>query len=334
MRRISDRNTNTSSSLSWGDTRNPEAANRRVTVTNISSRCTVDHLLQFFGGKEVVEGVTIIPNQKPKAFIQLRSPHDYHKAIAKDSETFQGRCIQVRQYYKLHKAKPSKPRSRTPERQVIHRRVRERTRSRSRSPSRGRSPDPPRQARGSQQDEPAGWTEAEYDNYLTHRTQIGLQEAQSNYQAAQSKMSQPNFPNIRQPGPSAIVPFSGNLPSDIELTLKLVLEHKTARSLSLIQIQNVINYLEQEKIGIRNNETIPVVPTQPQYMHIPRTIDYRHEPIDPALKKKPDVEELEQPEPVKIDPPCAPKAELDPYESIPEGLSDSLRLLTDAISFH
>lgn len=42
----------------------------------------------------------------------------------------------------------------------------------------------------------------------------------------------------------------GDLPSDIELTLKLAIEQKTARNLSVIQIQDVIRYFDYTKSNI------------------------------------------------------------------------------------
>lgn len=51
-------------------------------------------------------------------------------------------------------------------------------------------------------------------------------------------------------------PLVGDLPGDVELTLKLVIQQKTAKNLSIVQIRDIMTYFEHAKNFVTNHERL------------------------------------------------------------------------------
>ena len=139
--------------LVWGDTRNDAGEKRRVCVTEFPPDSTLDQLISFFGGKELLDGLSIVPKypKYPLAFVQFKRPLDYRQALLKNQSDFRGWQIKIRPYSKegppsisglYNKEVPSSIRHSVATHRSRHDSLvshNRRSRSRSRSGSRSRS---------------------------------------------------------------------------------------------------------------------------------------------------------------------------------------------------
>lgn len=238
--------------LTWGvDTRNHDTDSRKIFVQNVSSKATANDLRDFFGRKEV-EGVTI--NHSPKgiiAFVQFHRPRDVTKALEKHQHNLLGHQLKVRQF----RNDRDRDRDRDGARRYGQRSYKENHhRSRSPSPNRGWGSSHELATR----DDPSPFDEdvpaLDYEESQEARTKQMFEEAAKEFEEQRKRVSS-SFDS----GHSRIrtkASIQGNdLPADIELTLKLVIEQKTALDLSTNQVKKILDYFNTALMTIQGQIT-------------------------------------------------------------------------------
>ena len=80
----------------WGETRNKEGVNRRITLIGVPEKCTARDISEKFG-RENLEGVSF--NRKSRlCFVQFKRPIDYTRAVGTRNLTFHETIIKIRPY--------------------------------------------------------------------------------------------------------------------------------------------------------------------------------------------------------------------------------------------
>lgn len=250
----------------WGDTTRDEDACRRVFVTHYPHDTTLQELEEFFGH----ENLDAIAMWSDYAFVQFRRPKYYTDALSKNRMEFRRRSILIEPYRDFRKQPAKTPKnrsasqehgaafvdtksdlsrimSRSPGRVRSSSRGRSRSRDSSRERSRSRDSSESGRRRGLVLRDPnSRETDSGIFNFNqqfgcqpNNHLQAPVPTQHSYYPPNQHAFAQTSF---RQPEM-----WNRNLPTDIQLTMQLVLQQGTARGLSLTQIQSIINYMESER---------------------------------------------------------------------------------------
>lgn len=259
----------------WGDTTRDEDACRRVFVTHYPHDTTLHELQEFFG-LENLDGVAMWSDY---AFVQFKRPKYYTDALSKNRMDFKRWSIVIEPYKDARKQADKKPKKRSASQErraevvdIELDRSRRKGLSRVRSSSRGRS---------KSRDSSRGRSRSRDSSESGHRRRLVLRDPNTRgtdsgiFNFNQQFGPQPN--NLLQAPPSAQLGsaqhsyyppnqhafartsfqqpemWNRNLPTDVQLTMQLVLQQGTARGLSLTQIQSIINYMESEKQHVQTN---------------------------------------------------------------------------------
>lgn len=236
----------------WGNTRIGDNG-RRIHVSNFPSNAGIDDFIRFFGPVSNLEGITLTTHF---AFVQFKRPKDATNAISRHNEIFLGRSISIRPYTdpKSKNSKSGKSYVKDePLTDDYFRGIKSsrnyRSRSRSRSPSGARSPRRISSQSSFLQSKAVNERRNPFENPAMN--QPSIESVFNNYSLESRMDSQMNILNtVNQPVARWGDPVGVSLPGDIELTLKLVVEQKTASNLSLNQINSIIRFFETEKTNL------------------------------------------------------------------------------------
>lgn len=275
---------------SFGDTKSPEGASRRICMNRFNPKLRIKDLVALFGGYDKVEGVTLF--RKNFAIIQFKKLSYFTSALALHDTMFMDYkvCVWVygdncpdtrrsinstkdrevipRGSSRTHRSR-SRSRDRSRNRRRSSSRSRSRDRRRSQSGGRSRSRSPPTPVRSPEYrnrqvvhvSEPATTTApAPALPQATAITPVGVLINQQEHMTSalfnynietRSRINTPGvFGGPRAPSTFQAVGLSttesndADLPTNIELILKLTLEAKTARDLAASQIRSVLGYFQ------------------------------------------------------------------------------------------
>lgn len=209
---------------SWGTLNHDEVTGRRVYL-KFNHRVFANQILEFFKDT-TVKGIHV---HHYYAYVEFDRPNDVTKALAMDGRRIGNAVISVQMY------KPRKEKHKTRTEPYCSTSSRHRD-SKSVNSDRQTSSGVGRTNDGTNQQHTFG------DNQLVPvlDRQISLVVSQAQQQ------QQPN--NYRRP--------FGDLPADIELSLKFVIEQKTAKNLSAIQIHDIMRYFEHVKKFVSSNSSL------------------------------------------------------------------------------
>lgn len=149
----------------------------------------------------------------------------------------------------------------------------------------------------------------------TNGLQSDFKQRQLRYQAASTMSSQTWFGAAQE---------GGNLPAEVELTLQLVLQKKSAKTLSVYQIDSIIGYFESEKLAVRCASEIGV--DRPAYhmndvkYSIPAQVPIKQQvgtDVDPDIAN--DIHVLSSPQEEEDD------------SNMPDYLQEAARLLSESM---
>lgn len=249
---------------SWGLTDDKEGCSRRVYVKNYPPDTTLLQLQNFFGADKL-EGIRMWTDY---AFVQLKRPSHYTEAIQKNRSDFRRKSIVIEPWREkgVNRMSKSSKRSSSQERwleKVDTKRDRGRgrspARSRSRSTSRDRSISRDRGFSGRGRELPlpepkpndadSGYFHFNQNFHSSSALQLLPSFGQSTLPHNRPQFVATLASNAFQRTPM----WSRNIPADIQWTAQYVIEQGTARNLSIPQLQNLINYLESEKIFLQTN---------------------------------------------------------------------------------
>lgn len=308
----------------WGDTRDPEGAGRRIYITKIWPSAKLDDLIEAFGGKSLLDGVYL---DVYFAIVQFKRPRDKTNYCMRKTMTIKGHNIEIREDKGTQARGAPSTMPRSSRAMVPHKFSRSRSGSRDRDSYRERSRD--RSRRHDRDRSRSKSSERSKRSDRAHERHHRRPSHRSPSQQTSSNLDESD-PTKNRTAQDAIVPFidqsgavlNGDrgyntlMPYSVELTLKLALDQGTFRNLSLIQLDEILAFIQSERNQVHQQAFMsnhwggPQIPQfglavnmPPTSHHSEQIVPQIQQPIaQPSIETEPIIQEQVSPAEEQADP--------------------------------
>lgn len=221
-----------------GDVVSQDGLGRRAFVKNFPKLTTISDLKLLFGA-DSIEGIALYSNNYSMyAVIQFKLPSLFTEALEKNGDKFYEKTLIVKRYDDLgarmrQRNSQDTPRSTVDEDIERSRRIREG----DDSPIRSRSSSP-----------------SSVVSSIAHMESVDDREQQQQLQTTCGSTFEPHATSSRHQDDSPLPVAEQTLPADVESNLKSVLRAKSARMLTVEQLNRTIKYFTIERAHVKGEE--------------------------------------------------------------------------------